>query len=49
MLIMYYYSYDSMLLVILLYISFLGCMYMPVCTQDSLADQPHIWAEGTAC
>ena len=29
--------------------SFLGCMYMPVCTQDSLADQPHIWAEGTAC
>jgi len=38
-----------MLLVILLYISFLGCMYMPVCTQDSLADQPRIWAEGTSC
>jgi len=24
-------------------------MYMPVCMQDSLADQPHIWAEGTTC
>jgi len=24
-------------------------MYVPVCTQDSLADQPHIWAEGTTC
>jgi len=34
-------------LVILLYT--FGRMYMPVCTRDSLADKPHIWAEGTAC
>ena len=45
----------SMLLVTLLYtFPFLGRMYMPVCMQDSLADQPHIfikilWAEGTTC
>ena len=30
---------------IAVYFPFLGCMYMPVCMQDSLADQPHIWAE----
>ena len=30
---------------------FLGAciLCLHICTQDSLADQPHIWAEGTTC
>ena len=38
---MYMYLHAFGYILLLYTFPFLGCMYMPVCMQESLADQPH--------